>query len=149
MALGLTCIVRILIVHAEVHTLLLNAGFFSYMFFYSFYQSWLEAENKLDKLFGGEPDQQLWPATKALFIVQKSNYFYLAAAHVLMYYSHVYRQATWKTYQATAVDQEVNKQGNEEEGESALDGKVEDQPTKSTAKSKKGSKGGKSSKKQQ
>ena len=66
-----------------------------------------------------------------------------------MYYSHVYRQATWKTYQATAVDQEVKKQVNKEEGESALDEKVEDQPTKSTAKSKKGSKGGKSSKKQQ
>ena len=52
LALGLTCIVRILIVHAEVHTLLLNAGFFTYMFLYSFYQAWLESENKIVQTFG-------------------------------------------------------------------------------------------------
>ena len=94
----------------------------------------------------------MWPATRALFIVQKSNYFYLAAAHVLMYYSHVYRQATWKTYQATAVDQDAIKNKAEKEaskeGKSAFDEKAEE--TKAIAsKSKKGSKGSKSSKKQQ
>ena len=110
LALGLTCIVRILIVHAEVQTLVLNAGFFSYMFFYSFYKTWLDSEARLDQLFGNDDSEtkstlnaKLWPQTKNLYIAQKSAFFIMAAASIITYYAHVYRQATWKVYQAPPV----------------------------------------------
>lgn len=37
LGLGLTCVIRVLITHAEARTLMTAAGFFSYMYFYSMY----------------------------------------------------------------------------------------------------------------
>ena len=47
LAMGLTCVVRILIVHAEVKTLVLCAGFFSYMYFNSLYTAFVKSEENM------------------------------------------------------------------------------------------------------
>lgn len=106
---------RVLIVHAEVHTLLLNAGFFSYMFFYTFYNTWVDAESKLTLIVG--EDRALWPATQALFTEMKSSFFILAALHITTYYSHTYRQATWKTYLPPHATQELKESKDKPESE--------------------------------
>ena len=43
LAVGLTAIIRVLIVHAKAATMLMNAGFFSYIMFMANYGAWVRS----------------------------------------------------------------------------------------------------------
>ena len=101
MGLGLTCVVRILVTHSEGRTLILNAGFFTYLYFYGFYSSWGDVEEKFAKFFADKFDED-WNLTQQLFILQKSHFFIIVVAQILAYYAHVYKQATWLFVDETA-----------------------------------------------
>ena len=87
--------VRVFIVGSEYQTLLLNAGFFSYMYFNAFYTVWLEIENRFEGFLEDKIESE-WNSTKALFTVQKSHFFILAMVNIINYYMHTYSQATWR-----------------------------------------------------
>ena len=138
LALGLTCVVRVLIVHAELNTLLLNAGFFTYMFLYGLYKNWLEQERRLDKVFSVIDEDgvefERWPLTQKLNQNMNSAFFILSFVSLITYYAHVYRQATWKFED---VSQKVVEAGAATTTEAEL---TEQKKQKSGKKGKKGGK---------
>ena len=105
-ALGLTSVVRILIIHAETRTLVLNAGFFTYMYGNGCYKVWLNSEVKLSEVFtqndkefdddeavGDNSFEGKWPLTSQLYETQKAIFAMIAGLALITYYLHVYKQA--------------------------------------------------------
>ena len=142
LALGLTCVVRVLIVHAELHTLLLNAGFFTYMFLYGLYKAWLEQVLRLDKVFNVIDEDgveiERWPLTQKLNQNMNSAFFILSFISLTTYYAHVYRQATWKFEDSSQDSVEAKP-----EAAAAAEGGSEQPEQKKLKTGKKGKKGGK------
>lgn len=62
LALGMGSIVRVLITHAETRTLVMSAGFFTYMFLYSFYNGWVIAERTVAQVFTTQSDPEVEPS---------------------------------------------------------------------------------------
>ena len=84
--------VRLLIVGKEMHTMIANAGFFSYLYFHAFYNNWLVAEDNFAAKIEGLRQHS---ATQELFLREKSHFFILFVVQIISYYLHTYGMARW------------------------------------------------------
>ena len=103
LATGLTSIIRVLIVHAEGKTMLMNAGFFSYIMTQTNYTAWIRSvspffkpdisDESSDSL--GKSDMDLISEASQFshrhFILMKRYYAFLFVLTVLVYWHHVYK----------------------------------------------------------
>ena len=84
--------------------MVLNAGFFTYMYGNGCYKVWLNSEVKLSEVFtqndkefdddeavGDNSFEGKWPLTSQLYETQKAIFAMIAGLALITYYLHVYK----------------------------------------------------------